>query len=320
MSGAPVSGVSPALAGDGRVQTSDSYYGLPIINEPVWTWEIPVYFFTGGLAAGSALLAPLADRSGLGELAQAARRVGAAAALASPPLLIADLGRPERFHHMLRIVRPTSPMSVGSWVLAVFVPAQLGGALLAELDILPGLRRLAESVAAALAPVMGTYTAVLFANTSVPIWHEARTELPLIFAGGSAASAGAAALLVAPVDQTEPARRFALLGGLAELVGTQLMQRRLDELAEPYQEGEASTWSHRATGLTVAGSVLLGLGRGGRGSRRGLALAGAASMLAGAMCERWAVYRAGFASARDPKYTVKPQRERIERMNGSDSG
>lgn len=309
---APVSGASPALS-DGESTASDSYYGLPVINEPVWTWEIPVYFFTGGLAAGSALLAPLAEGAGLAALARASRRLGALAALVSPPLLISDLGRPERFHHMLRIIRPTSPMSVGSWVLVGFVPAQLGAALLAELKVLPGLRRLAQSAAAALAPVMGTYTAVLFGNTSVPVWHEARTELPVVFAGGAAASAGAAALLAAPGIEAEPARRFALLGGLAELLGSQLMQRRLGELAEPYHSGESSTWSRRATGLTAAGTLLLAIGR-DRGLRRGLGMVGAAVLLAGAMCERWAVYRAGTASARDPKYTVKPQRERVNRM------
>lgn len=316
---ASASGVSPALTGDHQGQTADSYYGLPIINEPVWTWEIPVYFFTGGLAAGSALLAPLAQRAGLPGLAQAVRRVGAVGALASPPLLIADLGRPERFHHMLRIFRPTSPMSVGSWVLAAFVPAQVGGALLAELGVLPRLRRVAGAVAAALAPVMGTYTAVLFANTSVPVWHEARTELPTIFAGGAAASAGAAALLAAPANETGPARRFALLGGLAELLGSHLMERRLDELAEPYHKGETATWSQWATRLTVAGTALLGLGRrdGRSGLRSGLALAGAGALLGGALCERWAVYQAGFVSARDPKFTVRPQRERVESMEGT---
>ncbi len=96
---------------------SDSYYGRPILKEPVWTWEIPAYFFFGGMAGAAAPFALLSELRGDEALARRAWLVALAGAAASPPLLIADLGRPERFHRMLRVIKPTSPMSVGSWIL-----------------------------------------------------------------------------------------------------------------------------------------------------------------------------------------------------------
>ena len=95
----------------------DSYYGRPILKAPVWTWEIPAYFFFGGMAGAAAPFALLSELRGDEALARRAWLVALAGAAASPPLLIADLGRPERFHRMLRVIKPTSPMSVGSWVL-----------------------------------------------------------------------------------------------------------------------------------------------------------------------------------------------------------
>src|SRR5215212_6840213 len=94
-----------------------SYYGRPIIKEPVWTWEIPWYFFTGGLAGGSAALGFTAGALGNERLARRAWANATAGVVVSPALLISDLGRPARFLNMLRMVKLTSPMSVGSWVL-----------------------------------------------------------------------------------------------------------------------------------------------------------------------------------------------------------
>ena len=284
-----------------------TYYGRPVIKPPVWTREIPWYFFFGGMAGAAATLAAVARGRGNERLADAAGRVALAGGLASPPLLISDLGRPDRFHHMLRVAKPTSPMSVGSWVLMVFVPAAGGAAVLSTLGWLPRLQRAAEVAGAALGPAMSTYTAVLVASTAVPAWHEARKELPWVFAGGSAASAGAAALLLVDGEEAAPARKLAVSGAAVELVAAWLMERRLGELGEPYQMGAAGGLSRLATGLSAAGAGLLGL----LGRRRGAAVAGAALVLAGAAAERWAVFKAGFASAQDPRYTVKPQRERI---------
>ncbi|GAA1034344.1 hypothetical protein GCM10009557_38760 [Virgisporangium ochraceum] len=116
-----------------------SYYGRPIVKVPVWKHDIPAYLFTGGLAAGSSLLAAGADRTDRPTLRRAGRLTSLAALGASTYFLINDLGRPERFHHMLRVAKPTSPMSMGTWILSAF-GALAGTAAAAELAPL-ALRR-----------------------------------------------------------------------------------------------------------------------------------------------------------------------------------
>lgn len=284
-----------------------SYYDKPVIKEPVWTWEVPWYFFTGGMSGASAVLAAVAEASGHRDLARVARRVGLAALAPSPVLLIMDLGRPERFHHMLRVFKPTSPMSMGSWLLLAFSGAFGGAGLLRELGRLPKLAALAEAATGVLGSVMTTYTAVLFSNTAVPVWHEARRELPFVFAAGAAASAGAGAMVFAG-DDDGPAWRLAVGGGLVEMAAVELMRRRLGELGEPYERDDAGRYARAAKRMAGAGAAVAGLGR----RSRILKAVGAGLLIGGALCERWAAYRAGFISARDPKYTVGPQRARVD--------
>jgi hypothetical protein len=286
-----------------------TYYDKAILQTPAWTWEVPAYVFVGGMAGMSASLAEGAELAGYPELARAARRVAAVGAAAGPPLLIADLGVPSRFHHMLRVVKVTSPLSVGSWILATFAPAAVGSAGLDELGLAPGVRRLAQRAAALLGFGMTTYTAVLFANTAVPVWHEARHALPFVFGGSGLASAGGAALLLAPDADGDAAaaRRVALAGGVLELGAERAMERRLGHNAEPYHQGDAGRWATLATAFTAAGTVLVGVGR----RRPPVAKAGALALLAGSFCQRWAVYRAGFQSAENPEYLVRTQRQRM---------
>lgn len=285
-----------------------AYYGQPIIKEPVWTWEIPCYFFTGGLAGASSGLGFLAALGGNGRLARAARLTALAGTTASPVLLVMDLGRPERFYNMLRVFKPTSPMSVGTWILSSYGPAAGVAAMSDVLGVFPRLGRASEAVAALLGPALAVYTAVLIADTSVPVWHEARRELPLLFAASSAASAGAAAMLFVPPGESGPARRLLIGGAVLETITSEVMKRRLGGLAEPYEEGEAGRYEKLANALTVGGAALAALA--GRRSRAAPTLGGALA-LGGAFAKRWSVFKAGFQSARDPKYTVMPQRERL---------
>jgi formate-dependent nitrite reductase membrane component NrfD len=286
-----------------------SYYGRPVIKEPTWTWEIPTYFFTGGLAGASAALSTTAKLTGHERLARTSLYVGAAADLVSPALLISDLGRPERFHHMLRVVKVTSPMNVGSWVLLVSGGASNTAAVLELLGWLKPVKLLAEGVSTLAGPLLATYTGLLVADTAVPVWHEGRRELPWIFAASAAASAGAAACVLVPPREAGPARRLAVAGVLAEGALMQLMELRLGEIGEVYRQGTAGKLSWAAKGLATTGAALLAL----RGRRsRTAAVLGGALVCAGEMCVRWAVYKAGFQSARDPKYVVEPQRRRAE--------
>jgi hypothetical protein len=287
-----------------------SYYGRPVIKQPAWTWEVPVYLFAGGMAGVSAPLAFAAERAGNRELARAAWGFALAGLGASPLLLVKDLGRPERLLNMLRVFKVTSPMSMGVWLLTAMGPATAAAAA-TPLTGRPVPGRAAAAPAAALLGLpLATYTGVLLANTAVPAWHEARRELPFVFGGSAAASAGAAAVLVTGAGAAAPARRLAVGGAAGSLAAAALMERRLGPLGQPYRRGAPGVLARASRASTAAGAMLMAL----RGARAGApARAAAGLLLAGSFLERWAVFRAGFASAADPSHTVGPQRERLER-------
>jgi hypothetical protein len=284
---------------DGATQTAetDSYYGRPILKEPVWTWEIPVYFFVGGMAGAAAPFAVLCELRGDEAAARRAWIVAMTGIGVSPALLISDLGRSERFHHMLRVVKPTSPMNMGSWILTAAGAAFSLGAVRSLLGWFPRLSR-ARAAATVVGPALATYTGVLVADTAIPAWHEARHELPWVFAAGSAMSAGGA---IALIGGGARARHLALLGAAGELASTTLMEQRLGDLGEPYREGEAGRFAKVGKALSAAGAVAMA-------ARRGRV--GGALLLGAALATRWSVYKAGFQSARDPKYVVGPQKAR----------
>jgi hypothetical protein len=288
-----------------------SYYGRPVIKEPVWKPEIPIYFFTGGLGGASAVLSLVAEIAGNKRLARMARYVAAFGDGVSPILLISDLGRPERFLNMLRVFKVTSPMSVGSWVLVFSSSASTAAAALELLDRWKPVKLAAETVAAALGPALATYTATLLSDTSVPAWHEGRHELPFVFGSSAGASAGAAATLFLRPREAGPARRLAVGGVLAENAAMVAMEARLGLVGEPYTKGLSGRllWAAKATTLT--GAALLA--RRGRRSR-GAAAFGSALILGGELLLRGGVFKAGFASARDPKYTIVPQRKRAQQQ------
>jgi hypothetical protein len=287
-----------------------SYYGRPVLKQPVWKPEIPFYFFTGGLGGASAGLALVAGLRGNEALARRAWLNALAGVGASPPLLISDLGKPSRFINMLRVFKVTSPMSVGSWLLSASGLATAVAAADAHTPLVPARAGRAARVAAAvLGMPLTTYTAALVSNTAVPVWHEARATLPFVFAASGATSAGAAAVLTTAPGDAAPARRLAIGGAAATAVAMEVMTHRLGDLGEPYETGAAGKLKRAAMALSVTGAGLIA-GLGGR--RRPAAVAGSALLLGGAVCERWSIFRAGFQSAADPKYTVGPQRRAID--------
>ncbi|RSD15364.1 NrfD/PsrC family molybdoenzyme membrane anchor subunit [Amycolatopsis eburnea] len=290
-----------------------SYYGRPVLKPPVWEWKVPAYLFTGGLAAGTSLLAAGADLTGRPRLRRVGRTGSLAALLASVYLLVADLGRPERFHHMLRVAKPTSPMSVGTWILSAFGP---GMGVAAAAEVLPAgswpgklasaAARPAGLASAAVAPAVASYTAVLLSQTAVPAWHEAHPQLPFVFAGSAAASSGGFAMALVPVEEAGPARALAAMGAVTELVASKVLEKRLGLTAEAYTTGKAHRlrkWSERLTAAGLLGTLA------GHRSRVVSAAAGAA-LFAGSALQRFGVFEAGVASTEDPKYVVVPQRRR----------
>jgi formate-dependent nitrite reductase membrane component NrfD len=300
-----------------------SYYGRPIVRPAPWKEEIPAYMFFGGLAAGSSLLAAGADLTG----STALRRVGRLGALvalgASMFALVHDLGRPERFLNMMRVAKPTSPMSIGTWILTAYGPgAGLAGA--AELlRLLPGqggaigrltvvLARPAGLAAAAVAPGVAAYTGVLLADTATPAWHGAYRELPALFVSSAAAAAGGLGMVGAPISEAGPARRLAIAGAAAELAWEHRMEASMELPAETLHAGRAGRLMTAARWLTAGGA--LGTLLLGRRSHAAAVVSGLA-LMAGSACTRFGVFEAGQASARDPKYTVVPQRERLEQRS-----
>ena len=302
-----------------------SYYGRPIVKAAPWGADIPAYLFSGGLAAGSALVAAGADLTGRPHLRRTSR-LGALAALAfSGAALVHDLGKPSRFLNMLRVAKLTSPMSVGTWILTAYAPGA-GVAGLAEiLEMLPTQRRRgalgrlsrlatrasrpAGLCAAAFGPPLAAYTAVLLSDTATPSWHEAYKELPFVFVGSAAAASAGLGLLGAPVSETGPVRRLAVGGALLELVAEHRMEHSMGITAEPLRQGKAGRLMTAAKVLTAAGAVGAALS----GRSRALGVVSGAALMAGSACTRFGIFEAGLASAHDPKYTVVPQRERLER-------
>lgn len=301
-----------------------SYYGRPVVKAAPWTPDVPAYLFLGGLAGGSSLLGAGADLTDRPVLRRGSRVAALAAVTASFAALVHDLGRPSRFHHMLRVAKRTSPMSVGTWLLTVYGPmagiaavSEGRGLLPRQLQdgpvgrLLPTAGRGAGLVAAAVGPAVASYTAVLLSNTATPAWYDARVELPYVFVGSAAAAAGGLGLLTAGAGEAGPARRMAVGGAIVELAAHRRMQASMGLSAETLHAGLAGRWSKGSTGLTVVGAALAAVGGRSRASRVLSGLGGLA-LLAGSVCTRFSIFEAGQASARDPRYTVVPQRERLE--------
>jgi hypothetical protein len=298
-----------------------SYYGRPVVKPAPWGHEIAAYLFLGGVAGGSGVLAATGQLTGRPLLRRNARLSALAAVGLSGAALVADLGRPDRFLSMLRTVKLTSPMSVGTWILSAF-GAGTGVAAAAEVDRLLGgrlplgplrpLLRVLEGPAglavAAFGPPLAAYTAVLLGDTATPTWNAARDDLPFVFVSSASLAAGGLAMITTPVREAGPARRLAVLGVLGDLAATKVMERRMDPVvAEPLHRGRAGRmvrWSQR---LAIAG----GLGSLVAGRRRGVAAVSGLALLAASALTRFGVFEAGIASAKDPRYTVEPQRRRL---------
>lgn len=299
-----------------------SYYDRPIVKAPPWEAPIGVYLFLGGVAGGSSLLAAGAQFTGNEALRRNSRLAAIGAAGAGAIALIADLGRPERFLNMFRTFKVTSPMSIGSWILGAF-SVGAGVAAAAEVDGLTGRRlplgplrallRFAEKPAgvlsAILAAPLAAYTGVLLSDTANPTWNAAKDHLSFVFAGSASLASGGLAMITTPVRQAGPARALAVIGSVAELAASELMERRMDPVAaEPLHHGTPGTmlrWSKRLA--AVGGAAALFAGR-----SRVIAVGAGIALLAASALTRFGVLHAGLHSAADPRYTIEPQKRRLE--------
>lgn len=309
-----------------------SYYGKPVLNPPVWEApDIPGYLFLGGLAGGTSLLAAGADLTGRAVLSRTAKTSAVAAGGLSLIALVHDLGRPDRFLNMMRVFKVTSPMSVGSWLLAGYVPAAGVAALTGLTGRLPRIGAAATVGSAVLGPAVASYTAALIADTAVPAWHDGYPEMPFVFTGSGMMAAGGLGLATALAPaagpgEAEPARAMALIGTAMETAALMRMEHRLGMVAEPYSQGRGGKYVKAGKVLAAVGAagtalsapgLLAGRLIPGRAGRVAGAAAGVA-LVAASAATRWGIFHAGLASANDPKYTVVPQRERLKERTRPD--
>lgn len=290
----------------------ESYYGMSVINPPVWEeLEIAGYLFLGGLAGASSLLAAVAEATDRPKLARRSGLCASGAIALSLLALIKDLGRPERFLNMLRVIKPTSPMNIGTWILVVYSPLNLGASASRVSDRWRRVGRLAGAGAGLTGTLVTSYTGALIADTAVPAWHEGHRELPFLFASSAALAAGGAGLILAPRSENSPAWRLALLGGLGELAMGQLYEQRLARAGVKRALDDDGVAGRRMKlAKTLAAGGVLGAGLLGRRSR--LAAVGAGSALVSSSAfTRFGIFAAGMASAEDPRFTVEPQLARL---------
>lgn len=314
--------------------------------------EIGTYLFLGGLAGGSSLLgfgAQLTDRPGL---RIASRMTAIAATGIGGAALVADLGRPERFLNMMRVVKVSSPMSLGTWILSGFGVGS-GVTFAIELDRITGekllplgpLRKVLHAMetpaaveSAFFATPLAAYTAVLLGATAVPTWNAAgRNGLPYVFVSSASMAAGGAAMALAPVAETGPARLLALTGTAGEAYAMSAMRKRMHPAeVDPLDDGEPGHKLHRAEKLLIVGAVgaaavevgarvfgkklASGASSGTLGKRswktravlRGLSVVSGAALAAASAYTRFGVLEAGIESTKDPRHVVEPQRARLE--------
>ena len=305
-----------------------SYYGQAIVKPVPWDHKISAYLFVGGIAGVSGIVQAGAAATGSSVLQRNSRLTAMAAVGLSGIALVADLGRPERFLNMMRTVKLTSPMSVGTWILSGYA-ACAGVTTGAEvLRLLPArgpvtaLTRVTDALGtpstigqAAFGAPLAAYTAVLLADTAHPVWHESRRELPFVFVGSAALAAGGVQMALTPTALAGPVRRLALLGVGTELLAMHRLEEHLTDLGidEPVRTGTAGGRLRLAKGLAIAG----GLGTLLAGRSRILAVAAGAALATASALTRMGIVEAGIESAKDPRYTVRVQRDRLERRRAA---
>lgn len=299
-----------------------SYYGKPIVKAPPWGHWIPAYLFLGGVAGGSQLLATGAHFSGNDALRRPTRIVSVIAIALSGGALIEDLGRKERFVNMLRTIKLTSPMSMGTWILSAYaagaVPALAAEATtIVRLPLTSVIRRVetpSAVVGAVFSAPLAAYTSVLLSDTAVPLWNAAQRELPFLFCGSGAAASGGMAMVWTAPRHAGPARAFALVGAAADLLAMRRLESQAGLSAELLHEGRPGKLARASKALSVVG--LAGTALLGRRSRVGAVASGLAFVI-GSVATRFAIFEAGMESTKDPKYVVVPQRERLAARGGA---
>jgi formate-dependent nitrite reductase membrane component NrfD len=295
--------------------TDTTYYDRPMLKPSVWSIDIPIYYFLGG-TAGAALtlgaaiqLASPRGRHPLRRLSEICHWAGIIGSTAGAAFLIHDLGRPSRFLYMMRVFRPTSPMNVGTWILAGSAPTAIATGLLINR---PGFLGTAGEVTGYLSGLFGAglagYTGVLVSNSAIPVWQAARRWVPVMFMASSASAAASVIDVLAVDRRTRVLRRiFGTAGRIAEIAAAKQVERaasRVPRVGAPLRSGATGALWKAASALTAVSLI------GSFVPSRGRKVAVVAGMLgiAGSLCLRFAVHAIGNASARDARASFQQQR------------
>jgi formate-dependent nitrite reductase membrane component NrfD len=307
-------GVHPPGAPFPKASPETGYYGIPMLKEPQWKWEVPLYFFVGGAAGSAAVIGAMANWVGRDpELRRNARLVAAAGGMISTGLLVADLGRPARFLNMLRVFKKQSAMSVGAWTLAAFSTFS-GATAFAELlnekfDFAPVrvLGHVSEVFSAALGLPFHNYTGVLIGATAIPAWNRNITTLPIHF--GMSGLNSAVAILELLGHNSTALNLLGIGASAFEAYEGLHLEQRHEAALEPLKHG-LSGWSTRLGGV-LSGPAPLSLRLAAQisGSRK-MRRAACWAAIAGSLLTRYGWMQAGKASARDWRLPLEvPERE-----------
>lgn len=292
--------------------SSPAYFDTPMLKQPVWIWSVPLYFYVGGVAGVGATFgaaAQLVAPHSMASLITKSRWVATIGGAVSSALLIHDLGRPERFLHMLRVFRISSPMSMGSWILSAFSTAAGGAATLAYG---PKLFRPLAGILGLAAGVLGLglagYTGVLLSQTAVPVWTASFRTTPVLFLGsGTAAAASFFEFFSLNARESKAVERFGLMGKIVELAAAFALEAdalRIERVGRPLKEGFSGFLWQGAKALTIGSAVISALPGESRKKRVAAGLLGSAASL----FLRFGIYYAGKASARDARASFEQQR------------
>ncbi len=321
-----------AIATSQEARHEPSYYDISMLKAPVWKWEIASYFFLGGLSAGTYILSRMAERFGgrqFEDLTQAGSAIAAASALACPPLLIHDLGDPKRFHHMLRVWKPSSPMNLGTWVLTAYS----GNLMIPTVrDLLnrrnartrterraisllknPTILAVSDAAGIPLAILMAGYTGVLLSSTSTPAWCKNPWIGPLFSASAIATAASALSLVLDLTDKRDvtPSKsalsKIETVAHLAEAISLVGYLKSAGDLAKPLTHGSQRPHLVAAVTSLAAPEVFKCLPLKGTPGRLSRILASVISLLGG-FSLRWGFVFAGHESANDPAAARKNSR------------
>ncbi len=306
--GGPVPGRGVDVTG-GPIPRRPGYYGEGVVRPPVWTWEIPLYFFVGGATGMAPLIACAGFVLGLFDLVHVALWIAAVGAVVSPILLVMDLGRPELFINMLRVFKHRSPMSVGAWILAIFgslaVPAWLvfelyyNGAFAPTIyPLVLGVAGLLTAGAAVAGLGLATYTGVLIGATAIPAWFLHRVLLPIHF--GTAGLGCAAAILELCGFSIRPLYWIGMLAAAIEIILWIWLEIDRHGAADRALHEGGAGWLIRG-GKFFSGPLPIIL------RLTNLVPLAAISFLLGALISRFGWIAAGRISGRDPEAVFASQ-------------